>query len=247
MTAATVLHDMRYSEKFILGQITEYLKNFGSMNKSNFEVMIFNALLLGEDKDFSDYQISMELGIPISKVKKLRYEAELRYNRKAAADSMSNKLEKLLEEVTYKRDKERIEFYVDNESLRAYINDILIRNHSYADTSFNRGIVSMTFPDLGIIVETLPDGGLVKQRVMEMYVEYEDEMKKQEEENKQPTPAPTYPKLFTLIMLELLRGGNNILETINGYSCFTPTNIIKALKNISPNKLFKNINMLKSI
>lgn len=236
---------MRYSEKFILEQITEYLKNFGSMNKSNFEVMIFNALLLDDFKDKSDYQISMNLGIPVAKVKKLRYEAELRYNRKAASESMGNKLEKLLEEVIYKRDKERIEFYVDNESLRAYINDILIRNHSYADTSFNRGIVSMTLPDLGIIVETLPHGELVKQRVMEMYVEYENEMQKQEEGNKQPTPTPSYPKLFTQIMLELLRGGNNILETINGYNCLTPTNIIKALKSITPNNLFKNINLIK--
>lgn len=198
--------------------------------------MIFNALLLDDFKDKSDYQISMILGIPVAKVKKLRYEAELRYNRKEAAEMMSSKLVKLLETTLYKQDKEKIEFYVDNESLRSYINDILIRNHSYADTSFNRGIVSMSLSDLGIIIETLRDGSSVKNRVMELY---EEAKKSSKQSNKNMNNNyPTFRQLFPKIMLELLRAGNNVFETINGYTCLTPSRILQILDKINPFKLF---------
>ena len=60
--------------------IDRYLKRgFGSMNKNDFEVWIFYFLLHNQLKGMGNYDISLELRIPESKVKRLKYEAELKY------------------------------------------------------------------------------------------------------------------------------------------------------------------------
>ena len=49
------------------------------MNKNDFEVAIFNYLIT-KDENFigkSSYELSIALKIPISKIKRLKYEAEL--------------------------------------------------------------------------------------------------------------------------------------------------------------------------
>ena len=52
--------------------IDNYLKRgFGSMNKNDFEVMIMHELLQGKLKGKSNYEISRELRVPESKVKRL--------------------------------------------------------------------------------------------------------------------------------------------------------------------------------
>ena len=51
-------------------------KGFGSMNKNDFEVFIFSRLLQIERfKGKSNYDLSILLHIPESKIKRLRYEA----------------------------------------------------------------------------------------------------------------------------------------------------------------------------
>ena len=60
--------------------INDYLsRGFGSMNKNDFEVWIFNFLLQEKLKGKSNFEISIELKIPEQKVKRLKYEAELKY------------------------------------------------------------------------------------------------------------------------------------------------------------------------
>mgnify|MGYP003296971562 CR=1 FL=1 len=54
-------------------------RGFGSMTKNDYEVFIFNELLKTSDYEGkSDFEISIKLKIPQSKVKRLRYEAALR-------------------------------------------------------------------------------------------------------------------------------------------------------------------------
>lgn len=61
--------------------LEKYLtKGFGSMNKNDFEVWIFNQLLHTVLKDKDNYAISIYLKIPESKVKRLQYEASLKYS-----------------------------------------------------------------------------------------------------------------------------------------------------------------------
>ena len=59
--------------------IDAYLnRGFGSMNKNDFEVFIFNELLRNPlYGKYMDYDFSVMLRIPESKVKRLRYEANL--------------------------------------------------------------------------------------------------------------------------------------------------------------------------
>ena len=60
--------------------IEAYLqRGFGSMNKNDFEVWIFNELLKTKLAGLSNYAISVELKLPEQKVKRLKYEATLRY------------------------------------------------------------------------------------------------------------------------------------------------------------------------
>ena len=60
--------------------IKKYIdQGFGSMNKNDFEVAIFNEWMKAEGQDKSNYEISLALRIPETKVKRLKYEAELKY------------------------------------------------------------------------------------------------------------------------------------------------------------------------
>lgn len=64
----------------IIDVIDQYLaKGFGSMDKHDFEVWIFNYLLQSRLKGMSDYDISIMLRIPESKVKRLKYDASMKY------------------------------------------------------------------------------------------------------------------------------------------------------------------------
>ena len=52
------------------------------MNKNDFEVYIFNQIIT--DPNYAgknDYELSTELAIPQAKVKRLRYESNLKYGR----------------------------------------------------------------------------------------------------------------------------------------------------------------------
>ena len=55
------------------------------MNKNDFEVYIFNQIIT--DPNYAgknDYELSTELAIPQAKVKRLRYESNLKYGRNNA-------------------------------------------------------------------------------------------------------------------------------------------------------------------
>lgn len=124
-------------------------RGFGSMNKNDVEVLVFRILLDKEQNDnpmglkgLSDYVISMRLKIPESKVKRLRYEAELKYP--ISTDEQKKKmLLDVLNRVQYKKDKEKIQILVSNKMLRLYISDLLSQGGRFFDTSFNSNIVSI--------------------------------------------------------------------------------------------------------
>ena len=66
--------------------IQKYLqRGFGSMNKNDFEVFIFNEIITDTNyAGMNDYGLSVTLAIPQSKVKRLRYEANLKYGQNNA-------------------------------------------------------------------------------------------------------------------------------------------------------------------
>lgn len=135
--------------------ITKYLdKGFGSMNKNDFEVAIFNELLTGEYVNKSNCEISIDLKIPETKVKRLRYEAELRYG-----NNNDNKLKERLGEVLknshFHADGKKLIFVIDNQMLRSYLDSKLKAKGCFSDRSFNSDIVSVNAKDFMSLLKDL--------------------------------------------------------------------------------------------
>ena len=110
--------------------IDKYLKKgFGSMNKNDFEVAIFNELLNAGWTTKSNRTISLELRIPETKVKRLRYEAELKYGQNTE-EIFKKSLEEVLAKAQFKADGKKLVFIVENQMLRGYLdgkfNDLFI-------------------------------------------------------------------------------------------------------------------------
>lgn len=132
--------------------IQAYLeRGFGSMNKNDFEVWIFNEWRKLQDKDLSDYQVSKALKISETKVKRLKYEADLKYS--FDEEQLLNKFFKLAEKANYKKDGDKLLFVINDKLLRQYINNILEESGRFMDSSFNSNIVSIYVDDFSFLLE----------------------------------------------------------------------------------------------
>ncbi len=133
--------------------INEYLsRGFGSMNKNDFEVWIFNYLLQERLKGKSNYDISIELKIPEQKVKRLKYEAGLKYGSPQDTTVYAEEFSELLSRVHLKKDGSCIQFVVEDLQLRKYLDSILKKDGRFSNTSFNTEIVSIDADDLEFLM-----------------------------------------------------------------------------------------------
>ena len=122
-------------------------RGFGSMNKNDFEVWIFNYLLKTKCYEMSNYEVSVWLKIPESKVKRLRYEAELRYST-ANEDERKEQLAEKIRHAHFEKTKGgQIRFSIDNKVLRSYLQDVLTRDGRFYDSSFVSSIVVLSVSD----------------------------------------------------------------------------------------------------
>ena len=139
--------------------ITEYLnRGFGSMNKNDFEVWIFNELLNNQYLGKSNFDISIGLKIPESKVKRLRYEARLKYGNPEDINIYKAQFENLLQQVVLKKDGNAVQFVVEDISLRKYLDSVLKKDGRFSDSSFNSEIVTLDTDDLEYLEkEIFPD------------------------------------------------------------------------------------------
>jgi len=139
--------------------IGQYLKRgFGSMNKNDFEVWIFYYLLQNQLVGKSNYDISVDIRIPESKVKRLRYEAELKYGSPNDPQRYIDAFEKLLSKSVLKKDGSCVLFIVEDIQLRKFLDSVLKKGGRFSDTSFNSEIVSMDANDLEYLQKELwPD------------------------------------------------------------------------------------------
>ena len=133
--------------------IQTYLdKGFGSMTKNDFEVMIFAELVQTSLRGISDYQISRDLKIPESKVKRLRYEASLKYNILSEEDYRLM-FKEIAQNAIIK--DEKIILSIEDISLRKFINFKLKKNGKFSDTSFNSEIVVIRSKDFAELLKEL--------------------------------------------------------------------------------------------
>ena len=135
--------------------IDAYLnRGFGSMNKNDFEVWIFNYLLQNDLNAKTNFDISIELGIPESKVKRLRYEASLKYGNPKNTNQYNIAFLSLLNNVNLKKGSGNIiQFAVEDLQLRKYLDSVLKKKGLFSDTSFNTEVVSITIEDLVVLLD----------------------------------------------------------------------------------------------
>lgn len=133
-------------------------RGFGSMNKNDFEVFIFHKMLDGSLKNNlnlsgkSNYEISLTLKIPETKVKRLRYEADLRYKSSLEEESRVAFWE-AMKLVHFRNDGEKLYFVMENVSVRKYLYFKLKQNGRFSDSSFNSEIVVLSKDDFIFLIE----------------------------------------------------------------------------------------------
>lgn len=136
--------------------IDQYLaRGFGSMNKNDFEVWIFNYLLSEKLKGKSNYDVSVELRIPEQKVKRLKYEAGLKYGSPRDMEAYASAFAALLTKAQLKKDGSCVQFVVEDLQLRKYLDSLLKKDGRFSNTSFNTEIVSIDADDLEFLMKTI--------------------------------------------------------------------------------------------
>lgn len=147
----------------------EFLKKcfspFGSMNKNDYEVELMHLLLLNSCANESDHLLSRKLQIPITKVRRLRYEVDLRYPKED--DEIKKAFYNVLNSTTYKEVGELIQFSIPNKALREYLSERLELEGSYYDSSFNSNIVRITATDLLLLIADFEQEDELKKEIQE--------------------------------------------------------------------------------
>lgn len=138
--------------------ISDYIdRGFGSMTKNDFEVFIFNQILLmPKYKGKGNYDLSVLLKIPESKVKRLRYEAALKYSPQDR--NFKDEVLALLENVELRGSNKRIVFQVEDVILKSYISSILKKYGRSLDSSFNPELIVIHFEDFEVLAKEIYSG-----------------------------------------------------------------------------------------
>lgn len=139
-------------EAFAQEFVEQYAKRgFGSMNKNDFEVLVFNLLRkYGDLKDKTNFEMSLDLQIPETKVRRLAYESDLKYGHITETD-IKSAFFSIVASSKLRGDLNKIEFVIENKFIRTSIGAQLKQLGHYADSSFNSEIIRIhieSFVDL---------------------------------------------------------------------------------------------------
>lgn len=146
-----MIHEDKYSEfsKFFLNQY--FGKGFGSMNKTDIEILIFHALQqFGTIAEMSDFEVCRLLRISESKVKRLRYESSIVYGEQSDKE-LKIRLYNYLSSARILKEKGYIQFSIEDKFLRNWFYSKVKAIKGFADTSYNSEIVKIsnqTFADV---------------------------------------------------------------------------------------------------
>ena len=161
-------------EEFLQSFLSEYLKGgFGRMNKTDFELLLMYLFVHGNSfKGMSNFDISLLLKIPESKVRRLKYESELRYGDHEKAD---NNLITLLINCRAEYSNDYIVFSIEDKFTQMlFVSELKKQLNSFADYSFN--------PELVKVSKAVFSDFLGKKYGVEVSEAFEDEYVKKDEE-----------------------------------------------------------------
>ena len=129
--------DKEKLQESILNRIEEsqlFTNRFASFNKSDYEVLMFTAYLDSIEEDPLDYDISIALGIPESKVRTLRVKSQLQYPREI---KWEEKLTLAIKKGTYDPVQKQITITIEDPSVRNRIKHEVESHYGTANLSFN--------------------------------------------------------------------------------------------------------------
>lgn len=126
--------------------INDYLnRGFGTMTKNDFEVWIFHQLLCGRLHGKTNREISVALRIPDSKVKRLRYEADLKWGNPDDDSSYHDALVAVVKKARLIKEKKQIQFVIEDTALLKYLDARMKCANVSWDKSFNSENISIDF------------------------------------------------------------------------------------------------------
>lgn len=130
-------------------------RGFGSMNKTDFEILIFHTLQqYGDLNGMSDFEICRKLKISESKVKRLRYEAHIVYGSQSDKE-LKVKLYNYLSNARFLKDKGYIQFSIEDKFLRNWFYSKVKEINGFTDTSHNGEIVKISNETFAAVLDDL--------------------------------------------------------------------------------------------
>lgn len=127
-----------------------YDKNFSTMQKSDFDVLMFSIYIeqiLDKSEDdfvsYSDYELSKELGITQSRVSILKQKKELKYPR--AGFSWQKAFSKCAEKARYENGK--IQLYIPDRNLYLEIKNAVEKEWGIVDIKRNASVLQLSPED----------------------------------------------------------------------------------------------------
>lgn len=158
-------------------------KGFGLMNKTEIETLLYFVLRennLLEGKCFND---SIKLKISEAKVRKLIYESQVKYENRNE-DELNAFLRKSIGEclthASFVKNNTEIRFAIEDKYLRVALHAKLRANHYFADTSFNKDIISLderAFQEMVAILVPNYQKDIVKEKLKAIKIEEEADAK----------------------------------------------------------------------
>lgn len=126
------------------------LGGFGSMNKTDVEILVFHLLRKYSSLNGikSQQDLSLALRIPVSKISRLCYESNLRYGDDSNREqTFKDSLIPILMEAHFNVENNRVRFAVEDKFIRLQLQAKMKEIHGFADSSFNSEVVSISIPD----------------------------------------------------------------------------------------------------
>ncbi len=145
-------------ESFIKVAKNYYNKNFGTMSKSEIDLLMFQILYLklkiqNDNRAPSDFELAKILGITSQRVQNLREKMELKYPTEDI-QSWKIKTRKLFKTPAFQQvnDKEEIHVFINDVMLRYDIEDFLESNYFPAEYTLNRKVIILRKPAVYALV-----------------------------------------------------------------------------------------------
>ena len=133
-------------------------KGFGLMNKTEIETLFYHVLKnhsILEGKCFPD---SFKLKVTEARARRLIYESQIKYgtdNRDERDMHLRKAVGDCLKHAKFVKNNSEIRFAIEDKYTRDALNAKLRENYSFADTSFNKDIISLdeeAFKDLVLLL-----------------------------------------------------------------------------------------------